>query len=305
MKQVGRFFSLVLAALALSSGCSNGKIRQPVDSAPVAWAGVRASTYGVKPFPSVVEWEGFASEMEKDYPGSVGSFIWIVGNVTGKSGKRLCTVNFPLDKKVDGVRDFPMDENEAFLTMADEKGYAVWLQVEPGNADVVELAGAVMRRYAGHPSVRGFGVDVEWFQPGGPDGKKDTHGYGTAIGDELAERIEAAVNAVKKDYRVFLKHWDKNWMPPSYRGSLIFCNDSQGHKSLSAMQGEFVNWATWFYPNPVFFQIGYPADNEIWGGMENPRKGLGDAIAERLPKNQEKGIIWVDFTLNTVFGKGR
>lgn len=270
------------------------KPRQPAKDARVSWAGVRSSSYGIKPFPKADEWISVAGEMEAKYPGSVGSYVWIVGTVSGNRTKYSCTLNFPLDEKIEGVNPFPVDQNEDFLDMCDRMGYAVWLQVEPGDCDLPALAAATMRRYKHHPSVRGFGVDVEWFHPAGTDG------YGVAITDDLAAEIDRAVKGVDKRYNFFLKHWDADWMPPTYRSDIVFVNDSQGHYSLESMKEEFAAWTEAFHPNPVMFQIGYEADEDLWKTLDDPARDLGEFLSGGLPIGQKIGIIWVDFTLRKV-----
>ena len=86
-------------------------------------------------------------------------------------------------------------------------------------------------------------------------------------------------------------------MPPSYRSDMIFVNDSQGFGSISEMENEFSNWASTFSGNPVFFQIGYKADESIWSELSNPVAELGAALADVSPASSKIGIIWVDFTL--------
>lgn len=286
---------LILGGIILASMASCGPTaRVPGRDAPVSWAGMRASSYGISPFPEGKTWISWAGRVEALYPGSVGTFVWIVGNVTGNGPKRFCTLNFPLDRRVEGVRDFPLDQNEDFLSMCDRAGYAVWLQVEPGDSDLPALAEAVMERYRSHPSVRGFGVDVEWYRPAG------TGGAGQPLGDDLARELDRRVKAVDRRFSVFLKHWDAAWLPPTYRSDLIFVNDSQGHESLSSMKGEFASWAARFYPNPVMFQIGYPADQRLWGGFSDPVRELGNYLVAGLRPGQEIGIVWVDFTLRSV-----
>ncbi len=287
------FFTLFLATM-LSCKQSN-TVRSPAKDATVEWAGLRSSTYGIKPFPSNDEWESYVQEMETFYPGSVGTFVWIVGYVTGNGKNRTCTLNFPLDTSIDGVVTFPIDENEEFLTQCDAKGYAVWLQVEPGNCDIASLAEAVMKRYAHHPSVRGFGIDVEWYYP------HNTDGYGIPITDELAQQIDTGIKKIDKRFNFFLKHWDATWMPPHYRSDIIFVNDSQGHFSLSSMKQEFDSWAKAFYPNTIMYQIGYESDKDLWKVYEKPPLDLGTYLLTDLPAKQEAGIIWVDFTLRSVF----
>lgn len=288
---------IILAAAAVLCGamtCSCGIVSE---KPMVSYAGVRSSSYGISPFPDAKGWKKYAQAMKDRYPGSTGSFVWIVGYISGNGPEKRCVVNFPVGEKIDGVDDFPVDQNEEFLDMCDRAGFAVWLQVEPGDCDLASLAEATMRRYKKHPSVKGFGIDVEWYKPYGTDG------FGQPITDELAGEIDSRIKAVDPRFNYFLKHWDERWMPPTYRSDIVFVNDSQGHDSLSSMKGEFSQWADRFAPNPVFFQIGYEADEDLWASFGNPTKELGDYLVEGYPEGREVGIIWVDFTLRKTMAK--
>lgn len=284
----------LFVALVLVSMASCGP---PEAASGVRWAGFRASPYGIQPFPDADEWGRAATAMEGRYPGSTGTFVWIAGTVNGSAGNQTCMLNFPLDDPVAGAVDFPFDENEAFLRLADQRGYAVWLQVEPGDADLPALAEGVMRRYRSHPSVKGFGVDVEWYRTQG------TGGFGTKVSDALARTLVERVQGAKPGSTCFLKHWDPAWMPPTAREGLVFVNDSQGHPSLEAMRAEFQDWATTFAPRPVLFQIGYEADRPLWQTLPDPVRDLGGYLTAGLPTGQEVGIVWVDFTLRSVLGE--
>lgn len=286
--------AVLIGVVALIKCIQNGKVTLAPKTVPVAYAGVRCSTYGIDPFPSVEEWDKYAAHMQAGFEGSSGSYVWIVGYVEGNGAKKQCVLNFPIDEKIEYVTDFPMDMNEEFLTMADKKGYSVWLQVEPGDADIVELAGAVMSHYKNHKSVKGFGIDVEWYHPGGTDG------YGVPLTDEIAEQIDKKIKKIDRRFNYFVKHWDEEWLPPTYRSDMIFVNDSQGHKSLQSMKHEFDSWAEHFAPNPVMYQIGYPADKRIWSKYDKPEYELGAYLAKGAADNQNVGIIWVDFSLREV-----
>ena len=276
----------------------------PEKTALVTWAGCRRSNYGWKEAmfkrePSAEDWISYGGRMAAEYEGSTGAFVWIVGMISGNEGAQICSVNFPLGRKIDGVEDFPADMNKDFLDMCDEKGYAVWLQVEPADSDLVELAKATMEYYKDRKCVKGFGVDVEWYKTNGTDGK------GTRITDELAQAIDEAVKSVDPRFTVFFKHWDSGWMPPTYRSDIIFVNDSQGFSSLDQMKSFFTGWANNYYPNPVMFQIGYSRDESIWGELENPKGDLGAILAADVKDDQHVGIIWVDFTLKKAMEKGK
>lgn len=270
-------------------------VEEDAEYAGVKWAGVRVSSYGMKHsfgednFPGVDDMIGFGSKMEGLYPGSTGAYILIVGTVSEKDW--TCKLAFPTSRKIDLVKAREDDFYESYLTAMDEAGYCVWLQVEPGNADLVELATEVMNHYKHHSCVQGFGIDVEWYRPEG------TNGYGTKLSQEKAAEVLEAVRAVNSDYTVFVKHWDIAWLPNMEEG-FIYVDDSQQFRSLKQMQEEFSGWAFVFEPSPVMFQIGYDADRVVWGKMDNPALELGSALVSACDYGNDIGIIWVDFTLD-------
>jgi hypothetical protein len=68
---------------------------------------------------------------------------------------------------------------------------------------------------------------------------------------------------------------------------------------LDDFLSEFKEFADWFYPNTVMYQIGYRADKPWWGAIPAPiPKTLGEELAGRT--RQDCGIVWVDFTLRDV-----
>jgi len=140
--------------------------------------------------------------------------------------------------------------------------------------------------------VIGFGVDVEWHRNSEQRG-------GVPVTDDNAQAWEARVKSHNSSYTLFLKHFWCEWMPSNYRGNIIFIDDSQSFGNLNNMVSKFDNWASIFYPNIVFFQYGYISDKKWWKNMDNPPKGIGDAIAAVV--EQDMGLIWVDFTLRDVF----
>jgi hypothetical protein len=119
------------------------------------------------------------------------------------------------------------------------------------------------------------------------------------VDDDTARRWEARVKAHRPEYRPFLKHWDRRWMPPRYRGDIVFVDDSQ---ELQAMVDEFAVWGETFAPNPVAFQVGYRSDRVWWERLSDPVADVGRAICARV--EQTCGIVWVDFTLRDVAPPG-
>lgn len=283
------------------------------------WAGIRASSYGLEEsfgsYPGITDMLSFGAKMESCYSGSTGTYILIVGVVDEETW--ACHLDFPLSKEIPNAFGSDYDLFEDYLNAFDNAGYSVWLQVEPGNADLVELAKEVMNRYKHHSCVKGFGIDVEWYQP------EDTDEQGTPLDKSTASKVLTAVRNTKKDanYTVFVKHWERSYLTEGEPVSgFIYISDSQGfYKGKNStyketMCNEFARWAETFAPCPVMFQIGYenkikPEKDDkahIWGSMDNPAEELGKAIIEKCQDrnlSNDIGIIWVDFTLKEVIEK--
>lgn len=293
---------VTLAAAFAAASCARPS-RGPAPGAPpaaaaarrVAFAGVRSSIYGIRPFPEPAAWEKAIKAMAGYHPGAAPVAVWIVGHL---GRPRDCVLEFPGDG-----RDFPhiqfaeYDKHERYLEAFDRAGIKVFLQVEPANADLKTLIDLVLGRYGKHPCVAGFGVDVEWHR------EADRPQEGVPVDDATGRQWEAWVKAHDPAYRLFIKHWDQRWLCPTYRGDIVFVDDSQIVESEDVLVKEFEAWGRFFHPNPVMFQIGYPSDRPWWSRLAEPPKTLGQAIAARI--EQPCGIIWVDFTLREVLPVGR
>jgi hypothetical protein len=267
-------------------------VSEPTSSTPqtpsTLGAGFRFSTYGPSRNPGQEYWASVGERMAAKFPGSIPEAIWIVGNFTG-SGTYL---DFPAKTTDPNVTFSYVDMNEQALTLLDQHGYKVWLQVEPGNADMLGLIDLVLKQYRHHPSVIGFGVDVEWF-------KSDGSAEGTPVTDQEAESWVKAVQAINPNYLLFLKHWDYNWMPPTFREGIVFVDDSQQFDNFDHMVREFTDWGQHFTPAPVAFQFGYPADRPWWELLADPPAGIGQAILKNVPNTT--ALFWVDFTVLDIF----
>jgi hypothetical protein len=261
----------------------------------VKFAGVRSSGYGIRPFPAVEGWESAMKTMAGYFPGATPVGIWIVGRLNGRSTGM--TLEFP---KPGGNTEYgplytfsDQDKHEPYLKYFDTHGIKVFLQVEPGFADVNTAIDLVFMRYQHHSSVIGFGIDVEWFQNAKTDAP---NGIAT---DDLVKGWETRVKAYNRKYQFFVKHFRSADLPATYRGDVVFVDDSQQFSSREEFLAEYKQFAERFYPNTVMFQIGYRADKKWWGGAGDPiPKTLGEQLASQT--RQACGIVWVDFTLRDV-----
>ena len=282
--------AVVLFGLAVSNPGLAGERRTTPAEEPPAVAGARSSKYGIRPFPAPHEWVRALQSIEGRFPGSQAYGIWIVGALHERRG---CQLEFPQSAGAPPEVSFlDYDKHEPYLTAFDEAGVRVFLQVEPGMAEPDALIDLVLERYGRHPSVVGFGIDVEWYR------EAQHPEWGEKVDDATAARWEARVKSHDPAFRLFLKHWDPGWMPPRYRGDIVFVDDSQALPDLDSMAEEFAVWGRTFAPNDVYFQIGYEADGPWWRSLDDPIRDVGGEICSRI--RQTCGIFWVDFTLREV-----
>jgi hypothetical protein len=271
--------------------CLNACSPSPEEENWVKGAGFRYSTYGPVYDPGAEYWAQVAQEMAANFPDTQPQGVWIVGELSGNG----TDLNFPVETDNPFIQDGRYDDNEAALTLFDDLGIYVWLQIEPGNAPVEELIHHVISRYRQHPAVLGVGIDVEWYQSSEyPEGK--------AVTDAEAQAWVKAVRSYGSDYRIFLKHWLVEKMPPTQRDGIVFVDDSQGFASLTEMVTEFEAWGQAFTPAPVAFQFGYPSDQAWWSELDNPPGEIGACLWTQVPNAE--ALYWVDFTVLEVFPPG-
>jgi len=256
---------------------------------PTLGAGFRFSTYGIGTNPGPEYWLSVGQQMSARFPESHPEALWIVGNFLD-DGKTYLSFHAETDDP--NILSGYVDMNEQTLNIFDQNGFKVWLQVEPANADMVTLIDLVLNQYKHHPSVIGFGVDVEWY-------KSDGDPLGTPITDVEAEAWVKAIRAHNPGYKLFLKHWETEFMPPTYRDGVVFINDSQQFESFDQLVDDFSAWGEYFAPSPVGFQYGYPADKIWWKEFQDPPGDIGKVLLEKIPNTSS--LFWVDFTIKEIF----
>lgn len=284
-----KYVSLLLLPVILSlAACSS-----PKAVSPTLGAGFRYSIYGPEYDPGPAYWASVGERMSTLFPNARPMGIWIIGDIEDTQAY----LNFPGASDDPNILFGETDDNEAALTYFDKHNVQVWLQVEPGDAEMLKVIDLILDRYSNHPCVIGFGVDVEWFHSTGGEAE------GTPVTDAEAAAWVKAVRAHNPSYRLFLKHWETSFMPPTVRDGIFFVDDSQQFTSLQQMVDEFKVWGKTFAPSPVGFQYGYPDDETWWGRLENPPANIGSAILSTVPNTE--ALFWVDFTALAIFPPDR
>ena len=280
--------------------CSSNTQFEP-GAGKIEWAGFRFSEGGVSSeknygkIPDGDSWVEYVQKMKSHFNEDAKPTVIVIVSYNSKDVVNV--FGFPAPEgysETKSIKYSSKDKFEKILSKFDEEGINVWLQVEPGDNDLIELAKIVFKQYGHHTCVKGFGIDLEWWYRG-EDGK------GSKLSDENAKKVVNYVRSINPDYTVFAKHWDKDFMPKTYREGMIFVDDSQGFESVAKMKKEFREWAQTFSNNPVMFQIGYEADEELW--VKSPIDFANAVIEEVTKYNEHVGIIWVDFTMREALKK--
>jgi len=235
--------------------------------------------------------------MASYFPGSTPTGVWLVGEVDFASTGQI--LEFP--RPNDGVNYGPLiifsstDKHEPYLDYFDSRGIKVFLQLEPGFANVLTLIDLVLNRYKHHPSVIGIGIDVEWYR------NASEGGANARATDALVQQWDQRVKSHNPNYRLFVKHFDLASLPSAPFGNVVYVNDSQSHGNLTNFLSEMKQFADFYFPNTVGFQYGYETDRSWWSTLASPiPKTMGARLASQLRPGQDCMNIWVDFTLREV-----
>lgn len=275
----------------------SAKLEIVYDYSPV-YAGWRSSEYGYQQEADPDYWTNVSEQMASKVDDAVSGGIWILGVDWGDG---TCGLSFPNEGSYTNIEFNEEDLNEDYLDEFDAEGVKVFLQVEPASANVSELIELVLDEYGDHECVIGFGVDVEWL---------DSLHYENGKPVTNAEALEwvTLVQSYDPDYKLFLKHWDSDWMPTTHYDGVVYICDSLDYLTLSGLIGSFQeDWADDITDAYVGYQIGYDidvdedehTDKDWWNTYNDPADTISDAIMNNI--SNCRYIYWVDFTITDVF----
>jgi hypothetical protein len=256
----------------------------PAFSGAVKFAGVRAEIDNVDP----AGWHNAVKSMADLWPGAQ-QMIFMTASTVVKGGSKM---EFPADGKSKPKVSFgTADALEKYLAHFDDVGIKAYLILRPGLADVADLIGLTMDRYKQHKSLAGIDVSIMYIDQ--PDPNK--YWEGRKVTDAEGEAWEKKVKSYGEDKNLVLMHWDEAVMPPAYKGSIIF-GDESSEATIAELTAEYKNtWAPRLAPNLSFFFIGAEEDRTAhgnWSKLKNPPKEFGEAVAAAVPTDM--GIFWID-----------
>ncbi|CAG5000416.1 hypothetical protein DYBT9275_02459 [Dyadobacter sp. CECT 9275] len=210
------------------------------------------------------------------FPGSKAWSFWAVGDMSA------------LTPAHHGLTDA---QHEAYLTYMDQLGVSVFLEIFPSKKAGTNVSAEIdhwLGKFKHHQSIAGLGIDLEYYEK---------------ASDAAAKQWDEKIKSHNAAYRLFLRHYDPGFMPPTYRGKgdLIFV-DFASEATVEDLTKGFATWANRFAPTACVFQIGYPADEDGmngsstlgWWKLKDPIRDWGNMIlAQVKDPQQELGLIWV------------
>lgn len=270
--------------------------------APDIYAGLRRSVYGLPSKNRDDEWWvqkawDFAYKFNNENTNAEPCIIQII---SGYNMDGTTTMGFAKPEGIEitspsiTFNDDNDINHERALSLYDRKGVKAILQFESGNSDVIECLEIAHKAFGHHPSVIGYGIDAEWYFT-----KESDDQTGIPIGDDAAAKWLDKVLSFNQAYSLFLKHWEPDHMPPSFRHrNLWFLSDSQIFNSAEEFMDDFNYWDSSYQNSITGYQYGYPKDRIWWKDLKNPPVDLGKRIISELPNS--KFLFWVDFTADQV-----
>jgi len=241
-------------------------------------------------------WINVAQQMSSKFPGSTPGGVLVVGEIDGNPGTATSTfMPFPKPSGTyPNVTFGTTDAIEPLLTAYDNAGLKVYLQVESADADVPMLMDLIMNRYKQHPSVMGFGVDVEWYH-------QKQYSDGRPLTDSEVNSWATKVTTFNPNYSLMVKHWDWNYLSNARPSNVLFLTDSEQLGSLSNATSEYIAWIDHFGSAQVGFQIGYPSDMSWWGNLSDPASSIINPVIDARPNANIGAVYWVDFSVLKAF----
>ena len=242
-------------------------------------------------------WVMVAKQMSVKFQGSSPGAQWVVGYVGPDNSTFM---PFPAPEGYEGMKNVTFGDSngveEEMLTAFDNASFKIILQVEPGDANVSELARMILNKFKNHSSVVGFGVDTEWLNV-------RSYEDGRPVTDDEIQSWLNVVHDVNPNYKLLVKHWLPSHLGSGHVEGVTYVTDSLNLGSYQEAIDEYVNWANAFSGSEIGYQIGYEEDMNWWLPMTDPAKSIITDIKTKVPSANIYSVYWVDFAITKEFGR--
>ncbi len=294
------FLAAITAAVVLTAAsgalCQQTSARQSLQTEMLS-VGLRRSSYGLRSKNADdAWWVQRAKAYAKLFPGARPVIIEIVSGYQGDGSTEFgfakpADYTGPTDRMT--FRPAALDHERA-LKAYDAAGVKAIIQFEPGDADMLRCLEIAHKALGGHASVIGYGIDAEWYYT-----KQSPQKEGLPVPDAAAKAWVEKTIALNKDFTFFIKHFDSQHLPPTYRHKqLWFLDDSQQFQDQDEFLADFKAWAKAVEGSAAGYQFGYLADRKWWSKLTQPPKQLGSLLHNEIPSC--RWLFWVDFTADRV-----
>lgn len=219
------------------------------------YTGTTGSMYGIRPFPSAEEWGEYIEIVNKRSDKKSGeAILWLVGTYYREGVK----FNFPGTLASQNITFSNFDFNEKYLTYFKKNNIDVFLMIEPGSADLVELTGLVLEQYGQKNQISGLAFDLEWYE------------REEKLSSSDIEEILILMGSYNKKYSLIIKHWNINGFEKYDDERLVYMQSIEGLSDMLDINKRHKFWSRTLYPNRVGVEVGFDSDKEIWAPLEDP-----------------------------------
>lgn len=247
------------------------------------YTGTTGSMYGITPFPSTEEWSEYLEVINKSSDKRSGeAILWLVGTYYREGVK----FNFPGDLASQNITFSNFDFNEKYLTYFNKNNIDVFLMIEPGSADIVELIRLVLEQYGKKNLITGVALDLEWYET------EDK------LPASVIEEVLNLMGSYNKNYSLLIKHWNINGFEKYDDERLIYIQSIEGLTNIPDINKRHKFWSRALYPNRVGVEVGFDSDREVWDPLTDP---IGSYYSEFYQATGIKtSMFWNEQTLKEI-----
>ncbi len=224
------------------------------------YTGSTGSRLGINPFPQNSEWLKFIDTLNSRVNKQLNnSILWLVASYSSRGVK----LNFK-SKGQNIYINSEYDYNEDFFDYISSRKLDVFLLLEPGDADSINLLKMVMEKYGAHNFIKGVCIDFEWTK--------------SFIDAEVINNLLEVISSYGDDKIIILKHWNIDSIENLISPKLVYLQNCENIKSIDELKSRHILWSRKYYPNKVGVEVGFETDRAFWSSFKNPIYTIYDEL---------------------------